>query len=98
MSSLEAYKLEFEDIPQNTRKKSGGKDSKMSKSTNTSEPKAKKYNKTRGEHFKDLLIVALVVAIVAFIGGMQFANGQHAQVSDAVTQATAQAEATPVKK
>ena len=100
MSSLSDYKLHYEDIPQNTRKKSGGKDSKMSKSTKAVEAPAKTYNKTRGEHFKDLVIVALVVGILAFVGGMQFAHGQQQEVDNAVSQAqqTATAENAPVKK
>lgn len=61
---------------------------------------ARKYSKTRGEHFKDLVIVALVVAIMAFIGGMQFAKGNQAQIDKAVSavQPTAQAVAPEVKK
>ena len=75
---------------------------KMSnKSTNQAEAKpARKYSKTRGEHFKDLVIVALVVAIIAFIGGMQFAKGNQAQIDKAVSalQPTAQAVAPEAKK
>lgn len=98
MNSLADYPLEFEDMPLNTRKQSGGKDSKMSKQSTTSEPKSlKKYNKTRGEHFKDIVIAVLITAITAFVLGMQFENGQNAAVDHAVTEATAQAQA-PVKK
>lgn len=63
---------------------------------------AKRYQKTRGEHFKDLVIVALVVAIIAFIGGMQFAKSNQAQIDKAVSAvqptATAQAVAPEAKK
>ena len=92
MSTLADYPLEFEDIPAKTPK-TVGKDSKMSKSTNTSEPKSsKKYNKTRGEHFKDVVIAVLVTAVVAFVAGSVYANGQHKATAQAVQQATAQAE------
>lgn len=57
------------------------------KSTNTTEavkaPKAK-YSKTRGEHFKDLVIAVLVAGIVAFIGGMQFQGHQQEAINTAV--------------
>jgi len=64
--------------------------------TNKAEVPAKSYNKTRGEHFKDLVIVALVVAIGAFIGGMQFSNRQQTEVKNAVSavQVAAPAVAT----
>lgn len=73
-----------------------GKDIKpmsQPKSTNKAEAPAKSYNKTRGEHFKDLIIVALVVAIAAFIGGMQFSNKQQAEVRNAVSAAQVAAPA-----
>lgn len=87
-STLADFKLEFEDLPQKTRK--SGKDSKMSKSTNTesSTPK-KKYAKTRGEHYKDIVIAVLVTSIIAFVCGMQFANSNNAKVSEAVNAVTA---------
>lgn len=78
----------------NTRK--GGKDNKMSKTV--SEPKiAKSYKKTRGEHFKDIVIAVLVTAVVAFVAGNAHADRQHKATAQAVQQATAQAE-TPAKK
>lgn len=86
-SVLDSYPLHYEDINPITRK--GGKDSKMSKAKQTVEaPVAKSYNKTRGEHFKDLVIVALVVGIIAFVGGMQFAKGNQAQIDKAVNAVT----------
>lgn len=99
MSSLDSYQLHYEDINPTTRK--GGKDIiKMSKAKQTVEAPAKTYNKTRGEHLKDMLIVALVIGIIAFVGGMQFAEKQNAKVSDAVKAVTATqtAEAAPAKK
>lgn len=97
MSSLSSYKLDFEELPLTTRM--GGKDSKMSKQPKVEAP-AKSYNKTRGEHVKDVLIAVLVAGIVAFIGGMQFANKQNATVDEAVKAVTLteQAEATPASK
>lgn len=69
-------------IPQ----KRGGKDINiMSKTTNAPEPTktGKKYAKTRGEHFKDVVIAILIASIIAFIAGMSFQNKQQ----DAIQQA-----------
>lgn len=95
-SALADFKLEYEDIPEKQPVKNRvGKDSKMSKTA--SEPKSsKKYAKTRGEHYKDIVIAVLVTAVVAFIAGSVYANNQHEATAQAVQQATAQAEA--VKK
>ena len=75
---------------------------KMSKknqpSTEVKAPKAK-YAKTRGEHFKDLVIMALIVGIVAFIGGMQFQSKQQSAIDTAVEAVTPSVSAqAPVKK
>lgn len=60
----------------------------MPKTTQTEAPKAsKKYAKTRGEHAKDIIIAILVTSIVAFVGGMVFANKQQAKVQQAVKAA-----------
>lgn len=73
-----------------------GKDSKMSKNTKQAEATpAKTYNKTRGEHYKDIVIAVLVAGIVAFIGGAIFANNHNAQISRAVQAVTPTAEAVP---
>jgi Mn2+/Fe2+ NRAMP family transporter len=68
----------------------------MSKTSTTNEqPKAvKKYAKTRGEHYKDIVIAILVTSIIAFVGGVVFANKQEAEVKSAVS--AAQAVVTPV--
>lgn len=50
---------------------------------------SKKYAKTRGEHYKDIVIAILVAGIVAFMGGMHFSNQQHADTVKAVQSATA---------
>ena len=69
---------------------------KMPKSTNNEAPKAsKKYAKTRGEHYKDIVIAILVTGIIAFIGGAMFANSNQAKIDAAVSavQPVANAEA-----
>ena len=53
------------------------------KSTNTKP----KYAKTRGEHTKDLIIAILITGVIAFVGGMVFANKQDAEVKNAVSAA-----------
>lgn len=65
------------------------------KTTNQAETKpAKKYAKTRGEHYKDIVIAILVTGIIAFIGGMYFSNQHNAEIARAVSavQPTAHAE------
>lgn len=54
---------------------------------------AKSYNKTRGEHNKDIVIAILITAVIAFIGGMHFANKHNAEMQSAVKAATFSAEA-----
>lgn len=98
---LDDYKLEYEDmnptLKLSTRK--GGKVNKMTKNNTTPEVKqSKKYTKTRGEHFKDLVIVALVVTIIAFIGGMQFQKSHDSEVRNAMAQAQTVATDTQAKK
>lgn len=80
-----------------TRK--GGKDSKMSKnSTQTEQPKAvKKYAKTRGEHYKDIVITILVTAIIAFICGAVFQSKQQNAINTAVKAVTPSASAEASK-
>lgn len=69
--------------------KSGGKGKSMPNKTNISEaPKAsRKYQKSRGEHAKDILIAVLITAVVAFVAGMHFANKQNAAIKSAVAEA-----------
>ena len=66
------------------------------KSTTTTEaPKtSKKYAKTRGEHYKDIVIAVLIVGVLSFIGGAVFANKQSAEIRNAV--AAAQKSVAPV--
>lgn len=76
---------------------------KMTKeSTPVEAPKVKaKYAKTKGEHFKDIVIAILVAGIIAFIGGMTFQSKQQSAIETAVksVQPVAQAQApSEVKK
>lgn len=60
---------------------------------------AKTYNKTRGEHIKDMVIVALVVGIIAFGLGFKFNADRNSEMQNAVKAAqTTQAVAPEVKK
>ena len=79
--------------------KRGGKGQKMPKRTNTTpEVKTgKKYAKTRGEHFKDIVIAVLVTAIVAFICGAVFQSKQQNAINTAVKAVTPSASAEASK-
>lgn len=60
----------------------------MTKSTTNEAPKAsKKYAKTRGEHYKDIVIAILVTAIVAFGLGVKVQADRNAEVAKAVSTA-----------
>jgi hypothetical protein len=95
---LEDLTLDFEDLPRKPVK-SGGKGAKMSKHSQSNEASkpAKRYQKTRGEHYKDIVIAILVASVIAFIGGVKVANNNHSQVNRAVQAATVSVEA-PSKK
>ena len=92
--SLDGHKLHYEDMPAKKYKISktqkGGKASKMTKE--------KQYNKTRGEHYKDIVITILVTAIVAFIAGVQYQSAQHEAVKSAVDAVAPSVKAEPAKK
>lgn len=101
-NTLAEYPLHFEDIPEkqhkisNTRK--GGKDNKMSKANKVEAP-AKVYSKTRGEHFKDIVIAILITSVIAFVAGMSFQGKQHDAIDRAVKAVTPSADAqVQVKK
>jgi hypothetical protein len=87
MESLDAYALDFEDMLFKLSPTAGRISTKMSNKTTTPEavkaPKAK-YSKTRGEHFKDLVITALIVGIIAFVGGVTFQSKQQDAINTAV--------------
>lgn len=99
-SVLSDYPLELEDMPFKVNPIRVGKDNKMSKSAKTTDAPAKVYNKTRGEHVKDIVIAILVTAIIAFGLGVKFQSDRNAEVANAVkaSQATASVQATEVKK
>ncbi|CAN5653974.1 hypothetical protein BH23PAT2_BH23PAT2_07640 [soil metagenome] len=91
------YKLEFEELPKKARK--SGRVNKMTKNNNEAKT-SKKYQKTRGEHIKDILIAVLITTVIAFIGGMQFQNQQNAAIDravQAVSTPKVEAKATPLK-
>lgn len=95
---LAGYELQYEDVPF-IKPYRVGRAFKMSNKANTVEAPAKAYNKTRGEHIKDIIIAILVAGIIAFVGGMTFAKNNQAEIDRAVSavQPTAQAQ-EPVKK
>lgn len=98
-NTLADHELKFEDLPQKQyNKKTVKAVGRTEMSKTVSEPKvAKSYKKTRGEHFKDIVITILVTAIVAFVAGAMFANKQQAQIDKAVQAVTPKAEATQLK-
>lgn len=90
---------ELTPIKQLTFTRKGGKGVKMSKTTKTEAPKAsKKYAKTRGEHYKDIVIAILVTGIIAFVSGVVFANGNNAKIDAAVKAVQPVAQAEEAKK
>lgn len=99
-----SYGTPYIDEPKLYRKKAVGRATKMAnnnKTISTEAPKAsKKYSKTRGEHAKDLIIAMLITGIIAFIGGMHFANQQNGRVATAVKNAVTPAVSAqaPAKK
>lgn len=72
---------------------------KMSKPKSTTTEAPKVYAKTRGEHFKDMVIVALVVGIIAFGLGFKFNADRNTEMQSAVKAAqTATVQTETVKK
>lgn len=96
---MDAYQWHAEDIPFKISGKTGGKVSKMTKTISTEAIKpVKTYRKSRGEHFKDILIAVLVTSVIAFVGGMHFANKHNAEVQSAVKAAQVSAPVAEAKK
>lgn len=92
--------LEFEELPFKLSSAAGRISTKMSqpKTTEPAVTKTKaKYSKTRGEHAKDLIITALVIGIIAFVGGVTFQSKQQDAINTAVKGAQTVAP-TEVKK
>lgn len=88
MSALDKLTLNFEELPKQKRKltKIGGH--KMPKNTEVKQAKTRKvYEKTRGEHIKDVIIAVLITGVVAFVLGVRYANNQNAQLTNAVQAA-----------
>lgn len=98
-----SYGTPYIDNPQLLKTRKGGKGNKMpnNKPTTSAEvskaPRAK-YAKTRGEHYKDIVIAMLVTGIIAFVGGMHFSNLQHSQTANAVKAALAPSASAQAKK
>jgi nucleoside diphosphate kinase len=91
MSALDKLALNFEELPEQKRKiiKIGGL--KMPKTTNNQEVKQAKtrkvYEKTRGEHIKDVIIAVLITGVIVFVLGVRYANNQNVQLTNAVQAA-----------
>lgn len=94
-----AHQIEMTPVNKTKTAKSGGKGNyKMPKQEAVKQ--AKKYQKTRGEHAKDIVIAILIASIVAFVAGISYANGRQAQIDSAVKNAVSNqtaAEATTKK-
>lgn len=88
MIDLKGFKSGFEDYPEQSKNpfKQGGKAEKMA--TKETATTSKKYNKTQGEHAKDIVIAVLITGVIAFVGGLVFANKQQARVDHAVSAVT----------
>lgn len=78
----------------NITRNTGGKVNKMTKQTKVTEKATRSYNKTRGEHLKDIIIAILIVGVVAFIAGVHYSDTKNAQMQSAVQSA----QQTAVKK
>lgn len=89
-----SYKSPYIDIPEISRKARKEKAKKVGKTTPVEVSKtSRKYTKTRGEHYKDIVIAVLVSSVVSFMVGMHFCNQQQKQVDQAVKAAQTTAEA-----
>jgi ABC-type proline/glycine betaine transport system permease subunit len=86
MSTLDSYALQYEDLTHKKPERVGRPE--MTKSTINEQPKAvKKYAKTRGEHYKDIVIAILITAIIAFGLGVKVQADRNAQIASAVKSA-----------
>jgi len=80
-----SYGTEYIDIPElNKITPRVGKTKQMAKTTNEAQKPAKRYAKTRTEHYKDILIAVLVTGIVAFIAGSRLTANNNQKIVDAV--------------
>lgn len=91
--------MEFELTPIRQYKISKQGTKKMAKN-NQEVPTAKTrkvYQKTRTEHYKDIVIAILITGIIAFCAGMYFANNHNEQLKAAANKIVPTASAE-VKK
>jgi len=99
MSKLENTKIPLDERKNYSKTKTTKKKEAIKMPNEPLAPRAKKYQKTRGEHFKDVVIAILITAIVAFVAGASYTNKQQAELDKvrAEAQSSVQAEA-PAKK
>lgn len=88
-----AWQLNYEAMPAKKYKIIEGVET-MSKKEEV--PVAKVYEKSRTEHFKDIVIAVLVTAVVCFVGGVSYANAQH-NATETKVQSAVEAVETTVK-
>jgi predicted transcriptional regulator len=97
-----SYGTDYMDIPELKTRKGGKGYRKMSNkaTTVTETPKVSKskYSKTRGEHFKDIVIAILIVGVIAFIAGVHYSDTKNAQMISAIKSAQTTAVTPQVKK
>jgi len=83
MNSLAGVQLRYEPVKKHKYKIS--KENKMGNKTEVPTAETRKvYEKTRGEHFKDIIIAVLLTSIVAFIVGAQYQSRHTADITRAV--------------
>ena len=86
MSKLDSFKLNYEELPKRKYKLTD-RIKKMGKVKNNEQTKS--YSKSRGEHFKDIIIAVLITGVIAFVFGARYANNQAATTATAIQAATA---------
>jgi len=60
----------------------------MPKNTEVKQAKIRRvYEKTRGEHIKDIIIAVLITGVIVFVLGVRYANNQNVQLTNAVQAA-----------
>lgn len=104
MSQLEDTKIALDErVNPKIKTPKGRKDSKMSNKDElqTLPPmvmRGKKYQKSRGEHFKDVVIAILITAIIAFVAGANYASKQQSKVDQVRAEAQSSVEVQPTVK
>jgi hypothetical protein len=99
MGATDGYTLHYEDVPLYKIKapKKGRKGViKMTKEVKTAKTR-RVYEKTRAEHYKDIVIAVLITGIVAFVLGMQHQAKHQDAIQSAVQAVQPTAEATELK-